>query len=61
MIQDLTINYVCNGIETTFTIKDSCYDNKHFILAEMFEKVIRVSDANPKIVIEKLKSAFGYE
>ena len=61
MIQDLTISYIEDGIETTLTIKDSCYDNKHFILAEMFEKVIRVSDANPKIVIEKMKSAFEYE
>ena len=61
MIEDLTISYVEDGIETTMTFKDSRYDNKHFILAEMFEKVIRVSDANPKIVIEKLKNAFGYE
>ena len=61
MIEDLTIKYVEGGIETTLTIKDSCYDNKHFILAEMFEKVIRVSDANPKIVIEKLKNEFQYE
>ena len=61
MIKDLTINYVEDGIETTLTIKDSSYDNKHYILAEMFEKVIRVSDANPKIVIEKLKTAFQYD
>ena len=58
MIQDLTISYVCNGIETTLTIKDEHYDNMPYNLADMFEKVIRESDANPQIVIENLKSAF---
>ena len=60
MIQDLTISYVSNGIETTLTIKDGHY-NMPYNLADMFEKVIRESDANPKIVIENLKSAFEYE
>ena len=58
MIQDLTISYVNNGIETTLTIKD---DNMPYNLADMFEKVIRESDANPQIVIENLKAAFEYE
>ena len=61
MIEDLTISYVEGGIETTLTVKDGCDSNKHYILAEMFEKVIRVSDANPKVVIEKLKNAFEYD
>ena len=61
MIQDLTISYVCNGIETTLTIKDDHYDNMPYKLADMFAKVIRESDANPQIVIENLKSAFEYE
>ena len=58
MIQDLTISYVCNGIETTLTIKDEHYDNMPYNLAEMFVKVIRESDANPQIVIDVLKNAF---
>lgn len=61
MIQDLTISYVCNGIETTLTVKDEHYENLPYNLAEMFEKVILESDANPQIVIEQLKSAFEYE
>ena len=61
MIKDLTISYVCNGIETTLTIKDDYYDNMPYNLADMFEKVIRESDANPQIVTEKLKNAFEYE
>lgn len=61
MIKDLTISYVCNGIETTLTIKDDHYDNMPWNLSDMFEKVIRESDANPLIVIDNLKSAFEYE
>ena len=58
MIEDLTIRYVCNGIETTLTIKDEHYDNMPYNLADMFVKVIRESDANPQIVIENLKGVF---
>ena len=61
MIKDLTIRYVCNGVKTTLTIEDDHYDNIPYNLSDMFEKVIRESDANPQIVIENLKSAFEYE
>ena len=61
MIHDLTISYVCNNIETTLTIKDEHYDNIPYNLADIFERVIRESDANPQIVIDNLKSAFEYE
>ena len=61
MIQDLKISYVCSGIQTTLTIKDNYADNIPYNLANMFEKVIRESDANPQTVIENLKSAFEYD
>ena len=61
MIQDLTISYVCNGIKTTLTIEYVHYDNMPYKLADMFEKVIRESDANPQMVIDNLKNAFEYE
>ena len=61
MIEDLTIRYVCNGIETTLTIKDDHYDNMPYNLADMFAKVIRESDANAQIVIERLKNTLGNE
>ena len=61
MIQDLKISYAINGIETTLTIKDNYADNIPYNLADMFEKVIRESGANPQTVIENLKSAFEYE
>ena len=61
MIEDLTISYVSNGIETTLTIKDEHYDNMPYNLADMLAKVIRESDANPQIVIENLKATFRDE
>ena len=61
MIQELTISYVNNGIKTTLTIEDDHYDNIPYNLADMFEKVIRESDANPQLVIDELKNAFDYE
>ena len=61
MIQDLKISYVCSGIQTTLTIKDNYADNIPYNLADMFEKVIRESGANPQMVIENLQSAFEYE
>ena len=61
MIQDLKISYICNDIETTLTIKDDHYDNMPYNLADMFEKVIRESNANPQTVIENLKNAFEYD
>ena len=59
MIENLTISYVCNGIETTLTIKDEHYDNMPYNLADMFAKVIGESDANAQIIIESLKNTFG--
>lgn len=61
MIQDLKISYVCNGIKTILTIEDEHYDNIPYNLADIFEKVIRESDANSQIVIDNLKNAFEYD
>ena len=61
MIEDLTISYVCNGIKTTLTVEDDHYDNIPYNLADIFEKVIRESDANSQIVIDNLKNAFEYD
>ena len=61
MFSDLIIGYISNGIKTNLTIEDEHYDNMPYKLADMFEKVIRESDANPQIVIDNLKNAFEYE
>ena len=60
MFSDLTISYVNNGIRTTLTIEDDQY-NIPYNLADIFEKVIRESDANPQLVIDNLKGAFEYD
>ena len=61
MIKDLKISYVCDGIETTLTAKDGCYDNMPYNLSAMFGKVIRESGVNPNMVIENLKIIFECE
>ena len=61
MIQDLTISYVCEGIETTLTIKDDHYDNLPYNLAKKIKKKKKKNNTNSKIVIENLKSAFEYD
>ena len=61
MINNLTISYVINGIQTTLIIKDDCSDNIPYNIANMFEKVIRDTNANPQIVKKKKKNAFEYE
>ena len=53
MIKDLKISYVCDGIETTRTVKDGCYDNMPYNLSAMFGKVIMESGVNPNMVFEK--------
>lgn len=55
MIQDLTISYVCNGIETTLKIKDDHYDNMPYNLANMFSRLVKDTNANPALVIEGMK------
>lgn len=55
MIQDLTIGYVCNGIETTLAIRDDCYDNMPYNLAEIFARVVKESDANPSMVLQEME------
>ena len=61
MIEDLTISYILNGVEVTLTINDDCDDNLPYNIADMLEMVIRASNANPQIVIEKLENAFQYD
>ena len=55
MIQDLKISYVCNGIETTLTIKDDHYDNMPYNLGNMFSRLVKDTNANPALVIESMK------
>ena len=61
MIQDLIISYACNGIETTMTINDECYDNMPYNLAEIFARVVKESDANPSMVLQEMDHKLNIE
>lgn len=61
MIDDLKISYRQNGVITTMELDDTIEGNLPYNLANMFEKVIRESDANPQMVLDDLKNAFEYD
>lgn len=60
MIQNLTINYKCDGIEVTLSANDNApLGNLPYNMAAMFAKVMKDSNANEKIVIQELIQTFG--
>lgn len=61
MINDLKIQFRQNGVITKMELDDTIEGNLPYNLANMFEKVIRESDANPQMVIDDLKNAFEYD
>lgn len=61
MISDLKISYRQDGVITTMELDDTIEGNLPYNLANMFEKVIRESDANPQMVLDDLKNAFEYD
>lgn len=59
MINNLSINYECEGLQ--YFIKVPSEDeNLPYNLAEAFEEVIKKSNANADMVIEQLIDSFGY-
>lgn len=60
MFSDLKIQFRQNGVITTMEM-DSIEGNLPYNLSNMFEKVIRESDANPQMVLDDLKNAFEYD
>lgn len=61
MISDLKIKFRQNGVVTTMELDDTIEGNLPYNLANIFEKVIRESDANPQMVLDDLKNAFEYD
>ena len=61
MFSDLKISYRQNGVITTMELDDTIEGNLPYNLANMFEKVIRESDANHQMVLDDLKNAFEYD
>ena len=60
MFSDLTVSFVNDGIETTLTINDDCYENLPYNLATAFTEIIKQSDANSEMVIDWLECEFDY-
>lgn len=59
MITDLSINYEYEGLQYFIKVpSDDC--NLPYNLAEVFEEVIKKSNANADIVIKQLVESFGY-
>lgn len=61
MFSDLKIQFRQNGVIMTMELDDTIEGNLPYNLANMFEKVIRESDANPQMVLDDLKNAFEYD
>lgn len=59
MIDNLTINFECNGITHTLSVPTRD-ENLPYNLATAFAEVIKQSDANSEIVIDNLKDEFAY-
>lgn len=57
MIDNLTINFECNGIAHTLSVPTRD-ENLPYNLATAFAEVIRKSDANDEMVIENLMEEF---
>ena len=60
MIDNLTINFECNGITHTLSVPTRD-ENLPYNLATAFTEIIKQSDANSEMVIDNLKDEFAYE
>lgn len=58
MIDNLTISYSMDGINTTLSVDDDNYDNLPYNLAHMFSRTIEDTNANPIIVIQEIQEHF---
>ena len=61
MFSDLTVSFVNDGIETTLTINDDCYETLPYNLAAIFSRVVKETCANPEVVVEEMKSYLDVE
>lgn len=59
MIDNLTINFECNGIAHTLSIPTRD-ENLSYNLATAFAEIIKQSDANDEIVLDNLGEEFSY-
>ena len=59
MINNLTINFECNGIIHALSVPTRD-ENLPYNLATAFTEIIKQSDANSEMVIDNLKDDFAY-
>ena len=59
MIQEISINIKNGGLTHAISIDTDIDDNLPYDLAEAFAEVIRLTNANPNMVIEELVAKYG--
>ena len=59
MIQEISIKIKNRGLTHIMQIDTDIESNLHYILAEAFSEAIRLSYANPNMVIEELVAKYG--
>ena len=59
MIQEISIKIKNRGLTHIMQIDTDIESNLHYILAEAFSEAIRLTYANPNIVIEELVAKYG--
>lgn len=59
MIDNLTINFECNGIAHTLNVPTRD-ENLPYNLATAFAEIIKQSDANDEMVLDNLGNEFSY-
>lgn len=56
MIDSINISYIVDGIEVNLSIpQEEVLENLPYNLANMFSRLINDTNANPALVIEKMK------
>lgn len=56
MIDRININYIVDGIEVNLSIpQEEVVENLPYNLANMFSRLVKDTNANPKLVIEDMK------
>lgn len=59
MIQEISIKIKNRGLTHIMQIDTDIESNLHYILAEAFSEAIRLTYANPNMVIEELVDKYG--
>lgn len=61
MIDNLKISFIYNNIQYTLSTSDNESENIPYDIAEIVTQLIKLSGANPDIIIDSLIDDFRYE